>query len=213
MEWKEWIPFVEQQHVLLLFQQILVQDEFHMDELDEFRDRVLPILTRFARQDDDMTKEAIQLMVLFHGQCCRKPQQYGDLIPQLLTTELLDHRKPLSLILIMCLNRADALLQKCMIDLIHRLLMLNNEYFYTNDLAVLFDVTLRDVTRISDQDELLRHAYMKLLPVILECIPASSPGVDSLKKQLIEKLSSVKDSPLTPTTTHVLASRILSSIQ
>jgi hypothetical protein len=213
IEWKDWIPYVDQHHVILLFQQILVQDEFHIDELDNFRDRVLPTLSAIVGRDDDLAKEAIQLMVLFHGQCCRKPQQYGELIPQLLNSELLPHRKPISLILIMCFNRADPLLQKCMVDLLHRLLKLNSEYFYTNDLAVLFDVTLRDVTRINDQDEQLRHAYMHLLPVVLACIPASSPGVDSLKKQLIEKLSSVKDSPLTPTTTNLLATRILSSIQ
>jgi hypothetical protein len=53
---------------------------------------------------------------------------------------------------------------------------------------------------------------MKLLPMIITCIPISSPNTNTIKKQLVDELELILKEPTTPSGTCILAKRILSDL-
>ena len=104
-------------------------------------------------------------------------------------------------------------LTESMIDFILDLYHYLPEFFYTNDSKVIFDITLRQISRVADNQIELRHSLMKLLPVILDSIPIESPGGEheKLKNQMTQKLQWIQGSLMTPKATKNLAMKLLLS--
>ncbi|KAI8996664.1 hypothetical protein BD414DRAFT_478703 [Trametes punicea] len=111
--------------------------------------------------------------------------------------------------LIFMLNRADRTSEDlCMQLLILKLLYLlfttkgMTEYFYTNDLCVLVDVFLREIGNIDEDNESLRHTYLRVLhPLLtktqLRNMPYKRPQIVRTLESLIEN-ESIRD--VDPTT-------------
>ncbi|KAI0634529.1 hypothetical protein C8Q77DRAFT_1194633 [Trametes polyzona] len=111
--------------------------------------------------------------------------------------------------LIFMLNRADRTAEDlCMQLLVLKLLYLlfttkgMAEYFYTNDLCVLVDVFLREICDIDEENESLRHTYLRVLhPLLtktqLRNMPYKRPQIVRTLESLIEN-ESIRD--IDPTT-------------
>ncbi|KAI0329754.1 hypothetical protein GY45DRAFT_1279051 [Cubamyces sp. BRFM 1775] len=120
--------------------------------------------------------------------------------------------------LIFMLNRADRTPEDlCMQLLILKLLYLlfttkgMSEFFYTNDLCVLVDVFLREIGDIDEDNESLRHTYLRVLhPLLtktqLRDMPYKRPQIVRTLESLIEN-ESIRD--VDPTTKR-LVTRCLS---
>ncbi|KAH9941272.1 uncharacterized protein BXZ73DRAFT_88419 [Epithele typhae] len=120
--------------------------------------------------------------------------------------------------LIFMLNRADRSPEdQCMQLLVLKLLYLlfttkgMSEFFYTNDLCVLVDVFLREIGDIDEENESLRHTYLRVLhPLLtktqLRGMPYKRPQIVRLLECLIEN-ESIRD--VDPTTKR-LVSRCMS---
>ncbi|PIL30535.1 hypothetical protein GSI_07235 [Ganoderma sinense ZZ0214-1] len=100
--------------------------------------------------------------------------------------------------LIFMLNRADCTTEDlCMQLLVLKLLYLlfttkaMAEYFYTNDLCVLVDVFLREINNMDEDNESLRHTYLRVLhPLLtktqLRNMPYKRPQIVRTLESLIE---------------------------
>ncbi|KAI0816916.1 hypothetical protein BC628DRAFT_1098166 [Trametes gibbosa] len=111
--------------------------------------------------------------------------------------------------LIFMLNRADRTAEDlCMQLLVLKLLYLlfttkgMSEYFYTNDLCVLVDVFLREIGDIDEENESLRHTYLRVLhPLLtktqLRNMPYKRPQIVRTLESLIEN-ETIRD--IDPTT-------------
>ncbi|KAI0372566.1 hypothetical protein BV20DRAFT_79262 [Pilatotrama ljubarskyi] len=111
--------------------------------------------------------------------------------------------------LIFMLNRADRTAEDlCMQLLVLKLLYLlfttkgMSEFFYTNDLCVLVDVFLREICDIDEDNESLRHTYLRVLhPLLtktqLRTMPYKRPQIVRALESLIEN-ESIRD--IDPTT-------------
>ncbi|KAI0356846.1 hypothetical protein OH77DRAFT_174652 [Trametes cingulata] len=111
--------------------------------------------------------------------------------------------------LIFMLNRADRTAEDlCMQLLVLKLLYLlfttkgMSEFFYTNDLCVLVDVFLREICDIDEDNESLRHTYLRVLhPLLtktqLRNMPYKRPQIVRTLESLIEN-ESIRD--IDPTT-------------
>ncbi|KAH9934484.1 uncharacterized protein BXZ73DRAFT_45715 [Epithele typhae] len=120
--------------------------------------------------------------------------------------------------LVFMLNRADRTPEDlCMQLLVLKLLYLlfttkgMAEFFYTNDLCVLVDVFLREIGDIDEENESLRHSYLRVLhPLLtktqLRNIPYKRPQTVRVLECLIEN-ESIRD--VNPTTKR-LVSRCMS---
>lgn len=75
-----------------------------------------------------------------------------------------------------CVNVENTKIQESITDLLEEIFKKEPHYFYTNDSIVLFDITMRQVMRVHDDQVSLRHGLMTLLPLILDSIPLESPG-------------------------------------
>ncbi|KAI0649712.1 hypothetical protein C8Q79DRAFT_1006058 [Trametes meyenii] len=120
--------------------------------------------------------------------------------------------------LVFMLNRADRTAEDlCMQLLVLKLLYLlfttkgMSEYFYTNDLCVLVDVFLREIGDIDEENESLRHTYLRVLhPLLtktqLRDMPYKRPQIVRTLESLVEN-ESIRD--IDPTTKR-LVTRCLS---
>ncbi|KZV72549.1 hypothetical protein PENSPDRAFT_649651 [Peniophora sp. CONT] len=120
--------------------------------------------------------------------------------------------------LIFMLNRAgrspeDLVMQLLVLKLLYLLFQTETtcEYFYTNDLRVLVDVFLRELSDLDDESESLRHTYLRVLHPLLT--RTQLRDVPYKRPQLVRMLEGLVDKPeireVTPTTTR-LVSRCLS---
>lgn len=111
--------------------------------------------------------------------------------------------------LIFMLNRAkhtpeDLCVQLLILKLIYVLFTTKGltEYFYTNDLCVLVDVFLRELANLDEQNESLRHTYLRVLhPLLtktqLRTTPYKRPQIMSLLESLISNTSIREVNPTT----------------
>ncbi|KAI0788074.1 hypothetical protein C8Q74DRAFT_1196509 [Fomes fomentarius] len=116
--------------------------------------------------------------------------------------------------LIFMLNRADRTSEDlCMQLLVLKLLYLlfttkgMSDYFYSNDLCVLVDVFLREIGNIDEDNESLRHTYLRVLhPLLtktqLRDMPYKRPQIVRTLESLVEN-ESIRD--LDPTTKRLVA--------
>ncbi|KAI0672096.1 hypothetical protein C8Q78DRAFT_1124830 [Trametes maxima] len=116
--------------------------------------------------------------------------------------------------LIFMLNRADRTAEDlCMQLLVLKLLYLlfttkgMSEYFYTNDLCVLVDVFLREIGDIDEENESLRHTYLRVLHPLLTKTqlrdrPYKRPQIVRTLESLVEN-ESIRD--IDPTTKRLVA--------
>ncbi|CCM04492.1 uncharacterized protein FIBRA_06672 [Fibroporia radiculosa] len=116
--------------------------------------------------------------------------------------------------MIFMLNRADRTAEDlCMQLLVLKLLYLlftskgMAEYFYTNDLCVLVDVVLREIGNIDEDNESLRHTYLRVLhPLLtktqLRSMPYKRAQVVRTLELLVEN-ESIRD--VDPTTKRLVA--------
>ncbi|KAI8895454.1 hypothetical protein BC833DRAFT_567457 [Globomyces pollinis-pini] len=213
---------------IALLSELFPYDELSYAILESIPDNLLNrlcFLIHFNHYEDNgKSNAALTLLLKIHGQFIKKRGSIRTkVLDVLLHQSLLSHRKEISLSIIHHFNRSGKLLkiyrlddtnvQNSTIDLLHTIIQRDAEYFYTNDINVLFDVTLREVMRINDSNEQLRHQYMKLLPKLIHSIPAGSPGAcKTLKTQMKDKLTKISSSPLSTTSTCLLAQRILNEI-
>jgi hypothetical protein len=77
--------------------------------------------------------------------------------------------------------------------------------FYINDLAVMFDITLRLVTRVNEK----RSEFLNLLPIILDKIPIDSPGIVGIKQQMMQRLERLGNDRMTDINTKRTINKIL----
>ncbi|KAG0215269.1 hypothetical protein BGX28_000488 [Mortierella sp. GBA30] len=129
--------------------------------------------------DEELNYGAIKLLLTFNEQymlnmaACRAASNYTPSNP-LLT--VLSDRPGVSCTfgenLIFMLNRAeDTTLQMLILKLLYLLFtspkIALNEFFYTNDLHVLVDVVLRELWNLPEEEESLRHAYLRVMGPLL----------------------------------------------
>ncbi|CAL1710236.1 unnamed protein product [Somion occarium] len=100
--------------------------------------------------------------------------------------------------LIFMLNRAnrtneDLVMQLLVLKLLYLLFNTKGtaEYFYTNDLCVLVDVFLREIVNLDEDNESLRHTYLRVLhPLLtktqLRAMPYKRPQIVRVLESLIE---------------------------
>ncbi|KAI0072901.1 hypothetical protein K474DRAFT_1678288 [Panus rudis PR-1116 ss-1] len=111
--------------------------------------------------------------------------------------------------LIFMLNRAnrtpeDLVMQLLVLKLLYLLFNTKgtSEYFYTNDLCVLVDVFLREIVNLDEENESLRHTYLRVLhPLLtktqLRSMPYKRPQIVRVLESLIEN-ENIRD--VNPTT-------------
>ncbi|KAG9085174.1 hypothetical protein FRC06_003711 [Ceratobasidium sp. 370] len=121
--------------------------------------------------------------------------------------------------IIFMLNRADNTPEDlCMQLLLLKMLYLlfttpgTHEYFYTNDLRVLVDVFIRELTNLPEESESLRHTYLRVLhPLVtntqLKVTPYKRP---ELRQTLVSLISHSNIRDVNPTTRR-LVERCLSA--
>ncbi|KAJ3361537.1 hypothetical protein HDU91_003879 [Kappamyces sp. JEL0680] len=155
----------------------------------------------------------LRFLLSLHGQFCKKQGAIRSrLVGLLLQDSLLGMRKEISLGIVFLYNRADDLyLQESIVDLLNQLYAKCPDFFYTNDSTVIFDITLRQVMRVGDEQELIRHSMIKLLPLILASVPVASPGgtFNVLQDQMRSKLEGIASNPGSKGSTKMLAQRTL----
>ncbi|KAL7413658.1 hypothetical protein BDY24DRAFT_389190 [Mrakia frigida] len=112
--------------------------------------------------------------------------------------------------MIFMLNRAEATPEDlCMQLLILKILYLlfttsgTKEYFYTNDLKVLVDVFIRELSDLPEESEALRHTYLRVLhPLLtntqLRTVPYKRPHLLRVLRSLIANPYNIRE--ITPTT-------------
>ncbi|VDB87133.1 unnamed protein product [Peniophora sp. CBMAI 1063] len=120
--------------------------------------------------------------------------------------------------LIFMLNRAgrspeDLVMQLLVLKLLYLLFQTETtcEYFYTNDLRVLVDVFLRELSDLDDESESLRHTYLRVLHPLLT--RTQLRDVPYKRPQLVRMLEGLVDKPEireVSATTARLVSRCLS---
>ncbi|KAF9961634.1 hypothetical protein BGZ72_002725 [Mortierella alpina] len=129
--------------------------------------------------DEQLNYGTIKLLLAFNEQymlnmaACRAASNYT---PSNLLLATLSDRPGASCTfgenLIFMLNRAeDAALQMLILKLLYLLFTSPkhalNEFFYTNDLHVLVDVVLRELRNLPEEEESLRHAYLRVMGPLL----------------------------------------------
>ncbi|CAO3566378.1 unnamed protein product [Mortierella alpina] len=129
--------------------------------------------------DEQLNYGTIKLLLAFNEQymlnsaACRAASNYT---PSNLLLATLSDRPGASCTfgenLIFMLNRAeDTALQMLILKLLYLLFVSPkhslNEFFYTNDLHVLVDVVLRELRNLPEEEESLRHAYLRVMGPLL----------------------------------------------
>ncbi|KAF9964440.1 hypothetical protein BGZ70_006457 [Mortierella alpina] len=129
--------------------------------------------------DEQLNYGSIKLLLAFNEQymlnsaACRAASNYT---PSNLLLATLSDRPGASCTfgenLIFMLNRAeDTALQMLILKLLYLLFTSPkhslNEFFYTNDLHVLVDVVLRELRNLPEEEESLRHAYLRVMGPLL----------------------------------------------
>ncbi|KAF9935499.1 hypothetical protein BGZ67_003387 [Mortierella alpina] len=129
--------------------------------------------------DEQLNYGTIKLLLAFNEQymlnsaACRAASNYT---PSNLLLATLSDRPGASCTfgenLIFMLNRAeDTALQMLILKLLYLLFTSPkhtlNEFFYTNDLHVLVDVVLRELRNLPEEEESLRHAYLRVMGPLL----------------------------------------------
>lgn len=86
-----------------------------------------------------------------------------------------------------------------MVLLLHSLFQNHPDYFYTNDIAVIVDISLRLLTRVTTDET--RGSILRLFPLLVGAVSVDSPGVEGGKKGLVmivtEKLKIVLSNGVT----------------
>ena len=85
------------------------------------------------------------------------------------------------------------------------------DFFYANDLSVLIDIVLRQITRV--QDERLGLDYMQLIPYIIKNLsgtPTEHTFQDRVKAR--KTLQKIQESEWSKTSSKVLAKKILDTL-
>ncbi|KAJ3322222.1 hypothetical protein HDV06_003282 [Boothiomyces sp. JEL0866] len=203
-------------HLLLV--ELLQCHELTNGELEIFDKRYITSVCQAVYDqyyhNEEYTNSAILLLLVLEGQFSKKSGNLSQTLLNVLSSDEISHlRKELSLGIIFVYNREEsAFIQELIVDLLTLLALKFPSFFYTNDITVLFDITMRETTRIQDHN--LRQKFIRLLPLLIECIPVESPGSKQhLTKQLRDKLDKINSSPLTPTSTSLLAQKILNQIE
>ncbi|KAK3839679.1 MAG: hypothetical protein J3R72DRAFT_178900 [Linnemannia gamsii] len=129
--------------------------------------------------DEGLNYSVIKLLLTFNEQymlhmaACRAARQYTPSNPLL---SALSERPGASCTfgenLIFMLNRAEeSALQMLILKLLYLLFtsphQTLNDFFYTNDLHVLVDVVIRELWNLPEEEEPLRHAYLRVMGPLL----------------------------------------------
>ncbi|KAJ3258712.1 hypothetical protein HK103_003306 [Boothiomyces macroporosus] len=189
-------------HLLLV--ELLQCHELTNSELEIFNSKYITRVCQTVYdqyyQNEEYTNSAIVLLLVLQGQFSKKSGDISQTLLNVFGSDEIGHwRKEISLAMIFVYNREEsAYMQELMVDLLTSLSIQFPNFFYTNDITVLFDITMRETTRIQDHN--LRQKFIRLLPLLIECIPVESPGSKQhLTKQLRDKLDKINSSPMTPT--------------
>ncbi|PWN40806.1 hypothetical protein IE81DRAFT_325190 [Ceraceosorus guamensis] len=142
------------------------------------------------------------------------PQRSGNLIISILK-ERFNHSKTFGENLIFMLNRAsssdaeDLCMQLLVLKLLYLLFTMQEtaHYFYTNDLKVLVDIFIRELSDLPDESESLRHTYLRVLHPLLTCTQLLSHPYKrtEIRRLLLGLISHAHLRDITPTTSRLVA--------
>ncbi|KAL0071200.1 pre-rRNA processing [Marasmius tenuissimus] len=178
--------------VMLLYEVCRVQ-KFNLQDLRVFDDAFLDYLFDLVEQtrlmqDDTFNYSVIKLIVALNEQFMvvsvndgatldnGKSDHHAASSNRVLRVLMrrLNSSKTFGENMIFMLNRAehtpeDLCMQLLVLKLIYLLFTSKgtSEYFYTNDLCVLVDVTLREIVDLDEDNESLRHTYLRILHPLL----------------------------------------------
>ncbi|KAL0575396.1 pre-rRNA processing [Marasmius crinis-equi] len=178
--------------VMLLYEVCRVQ-KLSLQDLKVFDDAFLDYLFDLVEQtrhmqDDTFNYSVIKLIVALNEQFMvvsvnnGAPMDNGKAEPHAAASNRvlrvlmrrLNSSKTFGENMIFMLNRAehtpeDLCMQLLVLKLIYLLFTSKgtSEYFYTNDLCVLVDVTLREIVDLDEDSESLRHTYLRILHPLL----------------------------------------------
>ena len=206
---------------------LLVTDEFPLSDLNYLSEDTLCLLIYSLHEHQDSSAELVSACLEFltslHYQFTLKKRASSPTsttsassayTSPVLNVILLESMHPvqssLSHALLHFYNRIDSLtLLESLLDLLATILVVQPSFFYLNDTIVLFDITLRHVNRIPDSSQDLRHLAIRLLPVIVSCLPVGDERTRALQDQLERKLEIIVESVITPTLTKSLCVKLL----
>ncbi|KAF8646745.1 hypothetical protein AX16_007072 [Volvariella volvacea WC 439] len=171
--------------VRLLYEVCLVQ-KLSINDLKIFEDSFVDYLFELVEQtrqmqDDTFNYSVIKLIVALNEQfmvaCLSKEAKDAPQVKNRVLRVLmgrLGSSKTFGENIIFMLNRAqgtpeDLCMQMLILKILYVLFTTNgtSEYFYTNDLKVLVDVFLREITDLDEESDSLRHTFLRVLHPLL----------------------------------------------
>ncbi|KAJ3272140.1 hypothetical protein HDV01_005905 [Terramyces sp. JEL0728] len=158
-------PPFESHLSFLLLVELLQCHELTTRELEIFdlnyTTRVCQAVYEQYYQNEEYTNSAITLLLVLQGQYSKKSGEQSQVLLAVLVSDSISYlRKELSLGIIFVFNREgscttkieSAFMQELIVDLLIALSLKDPTFFYTNDITVLFDITMRETMRIQDHN-------------------------------------------------------------
>lgn len=149
--------------------EILRKQELTLQELSQVNPDDLISLLSLVADDAPGNTVIILFLISFHAQIRLKQGNIHErVIDALLHPDLYSYRADIAHSIVLIYNRIEQEMQPLMIGMLLSLFKKCPDYFYTNDCAVIFDITLRELMREGDRCEML-----ELLVLVLQSIPVS----------------------------------------
>lgn len=153
-------------------------DEIPVQDLEEIRKHIPKILESIVEsccRDEYSTDTSMILLVYLNAQFCRKQGLENSVISvlsdykmcQISESIVFTYNRCITLLLTV-VDDYDIELQRHLSSFINQLLLdeTTNDYFYTNDASVILDISLRQLTRVQDED--LSLEYIAQIPLVLK---------------------------------------------